>query len=528
MEKFSITKEARRGAIADDLRNKKYKVAKPGAEAGQRHPAPPFTTSTLQQEAARKLGFRPRKPCSLPKNFMRPGILLICVLMVSRCRRRRWPPRATISAKKSARNTCPPQPRAYKTKTKNAQEAHEAIRPTDVSLHAKRRQLDAEGARLYDLIWKRMVASQMESALFDQLLVDIASTDKQAVLKTSGSVVRFDGFLKLYQEGRDDEKDEEKRKLPVLKEGESLAREEITPAQHFTEPPPRYSEASLVKKLEELGIGRPSTYASILSVLQERGYVKLEKKRFVAESLGRIVSAFLVSFFTRYVEYDFTAKMEDELDDVSAGEREWKSVLREFWGEFMPRSRRASCFPSRRCWRRSTRCWNRSCSARRRAARTRASARPAAKGRVGLRLGRYGAYIGCSAYPECNYKRQVGVGAESGEAGGEGDGMYPKALGTDPETGEPVFAPQRPIWGLCPAWRRPKIKRKGGAQACQPAQGHRAGRRDAGDGAGAAGPAARNRQAPRNQKADHGGGGRSARTSSMTASSPRCRRRRTC
>ena len=233
-------------------------------------------------------------------------------------------------AKDYGKEYVPNSPRLYKNKTKNAQEAHEAIRHTDITLTVGKAGLDGEQAKLYDLIWKRMVSSQMESAIFDQLIVDIASNDKRAVLRTSGSVLKFDGFLKLYQEGRDDDKDdEENAKLPILKKGEELIAQEVKPEQHFTEPPPRYSEASLVKKLEELGIGRPSTYAAIISVLQDRGYVKLDKKRFIAESLGRLVNAFLVSFFERYVEYGFTADLENRLDEISAGERDWKQVLRD-------------------------------------------------------------------------------------------------------------------------------------------------------------------------------------------------------
>ncbi len=448
MEKFSITNETQATAIAADLRGKQFSVAKLEEKQVRRHPAPPFTTSTLQQEAARKLGFSAKKTMQLAQKlyegvtmdgetaglitYMRTDGVNVSQEAVSAARE--------YIGSKIGQDYVPASPRAYKTKAKNAQEAHEAIRPTEVSRtpQTAARFLDNDMARLYELIWKRMVASQMESALFDQLIVDIAAQDKQAVLRATGSVVRFDGFLTLYQEGRDEEDDsEENRKLPALTQGESLATKDVTPAQHFTEPPPRYSEASLVKKLEELGIGRPSTYAAILSVLQDRNYVRLDKKRFVAESLGRIVSAFLVSFFTRYVEYDFTADMETKLDDVSAGEREWKAVLREFWGEFINKIEESKQLSITQVLEAiDTLLESFLFGAEQKGVDPRAC--PACgKGRLGVRLGRYGAYIGCSAYPDCNYKRQVGE-ATGGAEGEAGDGVFPRTLGLDPETGDPV------------------------------------------------------------------------------------------
>ncbi len=242
----------------------------------------------------------------------------------------------------------PDKPRLYKTKAKNAQEAHEAIRPTDLARKPAdvAAHLDNDQRRLYALIWKRTLASQMESAVLDQVAVDIASEDRQVMFRATGSVVAFDGFLRVYREGRDDPEadkanasaapsaDDSERMLPDVTRGESLDRLSITPEQHFTQPPPRFTEASLVKRLEELGIGRPSTYASIISVLQDRKYVRLESKRFVPEDRGRLVTAFLESFFERYVAYGFTAAMEERLDDVSGGRIDWKTVLRDFWRDF--------------------------------------------------------------------------------------------------------------------------------------------------------------------------------------------------
>jgi DNA topoisomerase I len=434
IEKFTITDAARANAVAEALRSKQYKVASLEEKQVRRHPAPPFTTSTLQQEAARKLGFGAKRTMQVAQKLYEAGhITYMRTDGVTVSQEALSATRAYIGST-FGNDYMPQAPRIYKTKSKNAQEAHEAIRPTELSQSANSLGLDVDGARLYELIWKRMLASQMESALYDQLIVDIAATDKQAVLRTSGSVIRFDGFMKLYQEGKDDESEEEgDARLPVLKQDENLGVKEITPEQHFTEPPPRYSEASLVKKLEELGIGRPSTYASIISVLQDRGYVKLDKKRFIAESLGRLVNAFLVSFFERYVEYGFTADLEAKLDDVSAGEYEWKQLLREFWDAFIAKIEESKELKitdvlaaldhllasyvfgvptpgkdPRKC--------------------------PACGGQLGLKIGRFGPYIACSSYPECNYKTQIGQ--NNGEGGDSGMAL-PKILGKD-QSGEDI------------------------------------------------------------------------------------------
>src|SRR6201999_4225453 len=232
----------------------------------------------------------------------------------------------------------PDSPRQYQTKQKNAQEAHEAIRPTDLSRRpdVMRRRLDNDQARLYELIWKRTIASQMESAELERTTVDITAKAGARVLelRATGQVIKFDGFLALYQEGHDDEEDEDSRRLPAMSEGEALKRQDLAVTQHFTEPPPRFSEASLVKRMEELGIGRPSTYASILQVLKDRSYVRLEKRRLYPEDKGRGVVAFLESYFTKYVEYDFTADLEDQLDRVSNNELGWRELLRDFWVDF--------------------------------------------------------------------------------------------------------------------------------------------------------------------------------------------------
>ena len=340
----------------------------------------------------------------------------------------------------------PETPRRYRTKAKNAQEAHEAIRPTDLSRTPQSLStvLKKDQARLYELIWKRALASQMASAEIDRVSVDIASDDGRTGLRATGQTVAFDGFLRVYQEGRDDAKrdngddEEDERRLPAVTVGEAMAVAGVTPNKHVTEPPPRFSEASLVRRLEELGIGRPSTYASIISVLQDRNYVRLEKRRFVPEDRGRIVTVFLESFFSRYVEYDFTASLEGQLDTISAGEIDWRQVLSDFWRDFagaveetkglrvkqvldaLDATLGLHLFPAedggedRRCP---------SCE----------------DGRLGLKLGRYGPFVGCANYPDCKYTRPL---AENG-----GDASEPRALGNDPQTGLPIMLKRGP-YGL--------------------------------------------------------------------------------
>jgi DNA topoisomerase-1 len=336
----------------------------------------------------------------------------------------------------------PDQPRVYRSPAKNAQEAHEAIRPTDLARRPAEvaHHLDRDQHRLYELIWKRTVASQMASALLEQVAVDIADTTGRLRLRANGSVVVFDGFLTLYQEDRDDTAEEEGEgtRLPAMRKSERLARGEVAPSQHFTQPPPRYTEASLVKKLEELGIGRPSTYASILEVLQDRAYVRLEKRRFVPEDRGRLVTAFLTSFFERYVEYNFTADLENQLDDVSGGRIDWKEVLRNFWRDFsaaidgtkeltisqvlsaLDEELGRHFFPVDGSERDPRLCPG--CGA----------------GRLSLKLGKFGAFIGCSNYPSCRYTRPLTLEADAENAPAE------TALGIEPVSGMAVTLKKGP------------------------------------------------------------------------------------
>ena len=436
---------ALKGAASFTVRSVEAKPAK-------RHPAPPFTTSTLQQEASRKLGFSSRQTMQVAQKLYEgvdTGGETVGLITYMRTDAVTMAPEGIAAARAQierqfGENYLSPKPRQYKTRAKNAQEAHEAIRPTDASRTPERmrRFLSDEQFRLYELIWKRTVASQMASADFERTTADIVATGsdgREYVLRASGQVLKFDGFLKLYREGTDDEEDGNGKgdsgRLPPLREGEVLKAEKIEAKQHFTEPPPRYTEASLIKKLEELGIGRPSTYTAILTTLREREYVRMEKKRLIPEDRGRLVTAFLESFFPRYVEYDFTAALEDKLDRVAAGEENWKQLLRDFWGEFKQAVDKTSglrigevlealneilgphIFPRGEDGKPDRTC-------------------PACKeGTLSLKVGKFGAFIGCSNYPECNYTRQLGGGEEAGKAAAPAEGVL---LGNDPETGLPV------------------------------------------------------------------------------------------
>jgi DNA topoisomerase-1 len=395
----------------------------------KRNPAPPFTTSTLQQEAARKLGYSASHTMRLAQNLYEAG-----AITYMRTDGVQMDPSAISAARKAIADRydghyLPEKPRHYSTKAKNAQEAHEAIRPTDFNRdHAG----SGDEARLYDLIFKRAMASQMAAASLERTTVTLRDPTGRHELRATGQVVKFPGFLAVYEEGRDhkDDDDEDGSLLPLMGKGDSPAKKGVEALQHFTQPPPRYSEASLVKRMEELGIGRPSTYASVIQVLKDRNYVRTEKNRFFTEESGRLLTAFLERFFERYVAYDFTAGMEDELDDVSGGRAAWKAVLEEFWRDFKPKSdevmeRKPSeitevldgfledyLFPPREDGGDPRLCPK--CGA----------------GRLALRGGRYGAFVACSNYPECKYTRRFAQpGGEDEE--GSGDGV----LGTDPESG---------------------------------------------------------------------------------------------
>jgi DNA topoisomerase-1 len=445
--KLDIPNESAAREIETALRNARFNVDSVESKPARRHPYPPFRTSTLQQEASRKLGFSSARTMQLAQKLYEGVDLngetvgLITYMRTDGIQMAGEAIAATRNAilKKFGEPYLPSVPRAYTSKAKNAQEAHEAIRPTDLMRFPEqvRRALDADQFALYELVWKRTIASQMESAELERTTVDagaIGEDGKRYSFRATGSVVKFDGFLKLYQEGLDDEEDEDAKRLPPMARGDSLGVTKIAGEQHFTEPPPRYSEASLIKKLEDLGIGRPSTYTSILSTLRDRGYMKVENKRLIPEDKGRIVTAFLEAFFRRYVEYDFTANLEEQLDQISAGEIDWKQVLREFWQQFDGavgeiKDLRVSAvldalndilephiFPER-----SDGTGRRQCPS-------------CGDGQLSLKLGRFGSFIGCSNYPECKYTRPLSMGEGEKEAVPT-EGIE---IGTDPETGEKV------------------------------------------------------------------------------------------
>jgi DNA topoisomerase-1 len=441
LEKFDIADQVTAERLKAALEGCRFTVSSIESKSQRRNPAAPFTTSTLQQEASRKLGFSPRHTMQLAQRlyegvdlggeaeglitYMRTDGVQIVPEAVAAVRR--------LLTKLYGERYIPASAREYETKAKNAQEAHEAIRPTDFSKDpdSVSRYLDDDAARLYKLIWQRTLASQASSADIERTTVDIDVTAKEGSaygVRATGSVVRFDGFLKIYEEGIDEAIGEDGA-LPALTKGERLDPRKIEAKQHFTEPPPRYSEATLIKKMEELGIGRPSTYATTLNVLRDREYVRLDKKRLYPEDKGRLVTAFLESFFSRYVEYDFTADLEEKLDLISAGKLEWKDVLRDFWREFIGAVNDIGdlriaqvlealndllgphIFPEPAAGGDARACP--SCGA----------------GRLSLKVGKFGAFIGCSNYPECRYTRQL---AETGEKAPPAEA---KVLGTDPETG---------------------------------------------------------------------------------------------
>ncbi len=455
LDKLAIRTGEEAEAVRQALEGAPHVVDKVSQKPVKRNPPPPFTTSTLQQEASRKLGFSPQRTMQLAQRLYE-GVDLggetVGLITYMRTDAVNMAPEGIEAARKAiarrfGERYLPTKPRQYKTKVRNAQEAHEAIRPTDPARAPEdvAPYLDGDMLRLYELIWKRTLASQMQPAEFLRTTVDIRAegTDGHAyTTRATGQVQKFDGFLKLYQEGTDDEPEtDESRILPEVKEGEALTPLKVEAKQHFTEPPPRYTEASLVKKLEELGIGRPSTYASILQILRDRGYVKLEKKRLVPEDRGRLVTAFLENFFPRYVAYDFTASLEDKLDRIARGEENWKQLLRDFWTEFRQAVESAQglrmtevlealneqlgpyIFPKGPDGKP-----DRTCPA-------------CGTGTLSLKVGRYGAFIGCSNYPECRYTRPLtGEAGEGGadEAAENGDVL----LGTDPETGLSVWRKQ--------------------------------------------------------------------------------------
>src|SRR3954464_2750722 len=431
------------GAEAEDFKKAigaaNFTVTTVEAKPARRNPQAPFTTSTLQQEASRKLGFAPAHTMRIAQRLYEGidiGGETTGIITYMRTDGVQIDPSAITQARKVIGEDygnayVPEAPRQYQAKAKNAQEAHEAIRPTDLSRRPAemRRRLDTDQARLYELIWIRTIASQMESAELERTTVDIAAKAGSRVLelRASGQVIKFDGFLALYQEGRDDDgDDEDSRRLPAMSEGEALRRQDLSVTQHFTEPPPRFSEASLVKRMEELGIGRPSTYASILQVLKDRGYVKLEKKRLHGEDKGRVVVAFLENFFARYVEYDFTAALEEQLDRISNNEISWQQVLQDFWVGFIGAVNEIKDLRVTQVLDALDDMLGPHIYAPREDGGDPRQCPTCGTGKLNLKAGKFGAFVGCSNYPECRYTRPLATDSEA---------SADRILGKDPETG---------------------------------------------------------------------------------------------
>lgn len=439
LDKLDIPDEKSAKAAAERIRAKNLFVQKVEKKQVRRNPYPPFITSSLQIDASRQLGFSASQTMRLAQGLYEDGFITYMRTDGTTLSEDAVKQARSLIQKNYGDRYLPDAPRLYKSKAKNAQEAHEAIRPTDLSVapNGKDAPRDDQQRRLYDLIWKRTMASQMENAVMDQVSADISDGTDDVVLRATGSVVTFDGFLTLYQETKDDDaEDEENRRLPKLEEGDKTKLMDVRQNQHFTQPPPRYTEASLVKRLEELGIGRPSTYASILQVLRDRNYVTMDKKRFIPEDRGRLVTTFLQRFFTRYVDYDFTANLEEELDAIAAGSTEWKEALRQFWIDFsriigetkdlkisevidhLDEELGPHFFPKGDEDRKCPACGT---------------------GRLSLKFGKFGAFIGCVNYPECRFTKPLEIATADGEGGDEAAlANDPKILGKDPGTGRTV------------------------------------------------------------------------------------------
>ncbi|MBB1497073.1 type I DNA topoisomerase [Paracoccus sp. MC1862] len=426
LERYDLANEEAAKLAVKAVESRDLTVTSIMSKPASRNPWPPFMTSTLQQEASRKLGLGARACMSAAQRLYEAGHITYM-----RTDGIDMAPEAIMAARDAIKARfgdayVPQSPRIYKNKAKNAQEAHECIRPTDMMLSPDRLNVEPEQRKLYDLIWKRTLASQMEAARMERTTVEIGSADGQVGLRATGQVMLFDGFLKVYDQGTDDDEGEDSARLPQIAQGEPAAKRGVVPEQHFTQPPPRYTEATLVKRMEELGIGRPSTYASIVTTIQDREYVRKDKNRLIPEDKGRLVTAFLTRYFPRYVSYDFTADLEGELDDISSGEREYREVLRRFWRDFTAALEGTSelritevleaidealaphLYPARADGGDPREC-------------------PlCGKGRLNLKTARSGgAFIGCNNYPECRYTRPI--------SGAEGEAVGDTVLGLDPE-----------------------------------------------------------------------------------------------
>jgi DNA topoisomerase-1 len=452
LDRYDLENETQAELAVQAISSRDLTVQSVEAKPGSRNPSAPFMTSTLQQEASRKFGMGARQTMNAAQRLYEAGhITYMRTDGIDMAPEAVDQARAAIKDRYGAEYV-PSQARIYKNKAKNAQEAHECIRPTDMAKDAASLKIsDADQRKLYDLIWKRTLACQMESARLERTTVDVGSADGQVVMRATGQVVLFDGFLRVYEEGRDDAAvDDDDKRLPQIMQGEKAEKRSITPDQHFTQPPPRYTEATLVKRMEELGIGRPSTYASIITTIQDREYVRKEQNRLIPEDKGRIVTIFLLNFFKRYVEYDFTAALEDELDHVSAGEGDYKELLAKFWRDFSAAISETSdlritevldvldealapqLYPPREDGSDPRVCPK------------------CGLGQLHLKTSRTGGFVGCGNYPECTYTRPIaGEGAEGdervlGEDQGEEIWLKSGRFGPYVQRGEPTPENKKP------------------------------------------------------------------------------------
>ncbi|PTW99545.1 type I DNA topoisomerase [Pararhodobacter aggregans] len=427
LDRFDLATQAAAELAVDAVTKRDLSVQSVEAKPASRNPSAPFMTSTLQQEASRKFGMGAKQTMAAAQRLYEAGhITYMRTDGIDMAPEAVTQTRAEVE-KRYGKEYVPAAPRLYKNKAKNAQEAHECIRPTDMAADPDSLRLsEVDQRRLYELIWKRTIACQMESARMERTTVEIGSKDGQVGLRATGQVVLFDGFLKVYEEGRDEEEGDEGR-LPQLNQGEAVAKKQVTPEQHFTQPPPRYTEATLVKRMEELGIGRPSTYASIVTTIQERGYVKKDKNRLIPEDKGRLVTIFLTSYFGKYLEYDFTADLEEQLDDISAGSRDYKDVLARFWRDFSAALAETADLRITEVLEKIDEVLAPHLYPPREDGSDPRVCPTCGKGRLNLKTARSGgAFIGCTNYPECRYTRPLSGDEGDSELSGEG-----KLLGHD-------------------------------------------------------------------------------------------------
>ena len=470
LDKFGIPTATAAELAVQAVSSRDLTVTSVEAKPASRNPAPPFMTSTLQQEASRKFGMGARATMSAAQRLYEAGLITYM-----RTDGIDMAPEAVMAAREAigkfyGADYVPKSPRMYKNKAKNAQEAHECIRPTDLFARPETLRIaDADQRKLYDLIWKRTIACQMEAARLERTTVDVGSADGQVELRATGQVVLFDGFLKVYEEGRDDvdlqrdEGDDDGRRLPQMAEGDPAGKRAVTPEQHFTQPPPRYTEATLIKRMEELGIGRPSTYTSVVTTIQERDYVAKDKGRLIPQDKGRLVTAFLANYFRRYVDYDFTSDLEEELDDISAGSRDWQDVLARFWRDFTAALAETSELRISEVLEKIDEVLAPHLYPPREDGSNPRACPVCGQGRLGLKTARSGgAFIGCSNYPDCRFTRPLSApnGAEDGGADrilGEeaGDPIWLKAgrFGPYVQRGEATAeAPKPPRASLPKGW----------------------------------------------------------------------------